>query len=1485
MLRDDGSSPELLIAPEMEFVDHRPLGIGSARGSERFMRGYRAGGALENTIAPRVEDVFEARPAALLFRSTTTGTDASGGGPFERELVRLWLFAPDGRLAREEWFDPGQEADALARFDAVSAGEAPRFENAATRAMGRHTEAWNAHDWERWAALFPPGFRYVDRRGIALLELEGAAHLDFMRETFTLRKSRLENEVLATRGDRLGLVRGRFEGEDQDRGPTEIEWLVVSEVDERSELAAFVRFDADALDAAYAELDARYERGEAASYARVWGMRRRGERAIAARDWEALAAAFAPGFVSEDHRSVGVWSLDSGADYLAGIRVLFDLAPDAVVRTYHVLGLDERRFLAVTGSTGTREGGAFELWAVTVESHGADGRIERLNLFGLDQLEQARARYAALAAEAPRIENLATRAGERGAAAWRAHDWAAFDLLLAPGHRSVDRRGIVQLELDREGWLASYRELRDMTTALPTPEVVATRGKRLALIRTHWTAAAGDVGPSVVEGLNVVETDEHGAQTLLLSFEPHDVDAAFEALDERFDAGEAAPFVQTRAARRRVGAAIAARDWDALAATFAPGFVSEDHRPAGVLHFGSGEEYVASVRSILELAPDAVLRTYHVLALGVRGGLSVTGWSGTREGGAFETNAVLVQSLAEDGRAQRFDMYSLDQLDAARTRYAELVAAAPRIENLATRAAERGADAWRAHDWAAYDALLAPGFRSIDRRGHVQLELDREGWLASYRELRDMTTALPTPEVVATRGQRLALIRTHWTAAAGDVGPSEIENLTVFETDENGVHTLVLGFDPHDLDAAFEALDERFDAGEAAPYARRPHRVEHAINAHDWEGVASSFAPEFVLEDHRQPAVFALRSGDEYVAVTRGLLEHAPDAILRVYHVLGVSEQSRLAIGGWEGTREGGPFEIVAANVTTWDAEGRTRRIDVYGLDQLDEARARFEGLRPDLLRIPPNAAWRQGDRAYAAATAGDWDAFRALYSPALVYEDRRRGIRLSGGLDLLMSTMRFGMQAGAHHTRTLLATAGESLSLERNLGSGSRPTEFEVEALLVREVDAEGRVVRGVVFDPDDRPAASRELFERWARASGVDPAVIERRRAVLYRDLEGLRALPAGFFLHDHRRAGAGRLEGDAHVAWLAALFEEFPDALIEPLYFLAVEPHGTLAVAHTFGTNRSGGAFESVYVQVFTSSAELFDLDDLDRARARLEELRPDPLRIPPNAAWRAHVRSIEVHRARDWAAMRALASPDFTFEDRGRKALVAGDVEMWVANASFIPPGSDGSGSELLGTAGERLALGRTLWRGEPGDGPLGREHLRLTELDAEGRTRAVLWFDLEDRAVAFEELHTRFVAGEAGGDPGQVVIAAIFRAFAQRDWTAWQRQLGADFVLDDRRTLGLGPLGIDDWLASLRVLVELAPDVAVEVLRILRWNRQGAVMMTRSFGTHEGGPFENPTLVIALTRGPRVRCYELFDVTEVERAFARFEELCGERAEP
>ena len=297
----------------------------------------------------------------------------------------------------------------------------------------------------------------------------------------------------------------------------------------------------------------------------------------------------------------------------------------------------------------------------------------------------------------------------------------------------------------------------------------------------------------------------------------------------------------------------------------------------------------------------------------------------------------------------------------------------------------------------------------------------------------------------------------------------------------------------------------------------------------------------------------------------------------------------------------------------------------------------------------------------------------------------------------------------------------------------------------------------------------------------------------------------------------------------------------------------------------------------VGLLTSGRRFFELDQLDAALARLAQLRPDLTRIPPNAASRAHDRSGSAWQSRDWAALRALASPDFRYEDRTKRALVSGDVETWIENQRFVQAAS--LERERIGAAGDRIALERVLWRGGPEEAPVEREHLRLTEVDGDGRIRASIRFDLDDRRAASVEMTERYLRQVAGSIPPAGVAA--MRVFLDHDLARLRAVLPDDFVLDDQRRAGVGRIeGPDAFLESLAALFEQAPDLVVETLYGVAADARGVLEMAHLFGTlaASGGPFEGVYVRLWIFAGDRLAGIELFEPEELDRARERFEEL-------
>jgi hypothetical protein len=169
-------------------------------------------------IVLREDEILALGRDGLLVRRTHSGFDRSGGGAYERVFINLSIFGADGLSTRGEYFDADRDAEALARFDELTTASRPvRIETAATRVEDRYRDAWAARDWKRFAALFPPGHRLIERRRMVQLEIDRERFLETLRPYFEMTSS-FTSEVLATRGNRLALSRSVWMGGDSESG-------------------------------------------------------------------------------------------------------------------------------------------------------------------------------------------------------------------------------------------------------------------------------------------------------------------------------------------------------------------------------------------------------------------------------------------------------------------------------------------------------------------------------------------------------------------------------------------------------------------------------------------------------------------------------------------------------------------------------------------------------------------------------------------------------------------------------------------------------------------------------------------------------------------------------------------------------------------------------------------------------------------------------------------------------------------------------------------------------------------------------------------------------------------------------------------------------------------------------------------------------------------------------------------------------------------
>ena len=134
----------------------------------------------------------------------------------------------------------------------------------------------------------------------------------------------------------MALFRWVWRGEGEEVGPSETEMLVGLEVNAQGDATGMFTFDPDDVDAAYAELDARFEASLADEPSAVPGSMRDLLLAMKDRDWDEVRANCAPGFSIDDRRRLGLGGLWQGVDTLIeSQRALAELSPDASYRVDH----------------------------------------------------------------------------------------------------------------------------------------------------------------------------------------------------------------------------------------------------------------------------------------------------------------------------------------------------------------------------------------------------------------------------------------------------------------------------------------------------------------------------------------------------------------------------------------------------------------------------------------------------------------------------------------------------------------------------------------------------------------------------------------------------------------------------------------------------------------------------------------------------------------------------------------------------------------------------------------------------------------------------------------------------------------------------------------------------------------------------------------------------------------------------------------------
>ncbi len=184
------------------------------------------------------------------------------------------------------------------------------------------------------------------------------------------------------------------------------------------------------------------------------------------------------------------------------------------------------------------------------------------------------------------------------------------------------------------------------------------------------------------------------------------------------------------------------------------------------------------------------------------------------------------------------------------------------LENASTRAWARLADAFNRRDIDCALALTAADGQYEDRRkGLHDKGIARDVWQTVFDAPKGWRLEM---EPVAIRGSRLGLTRGIFRDTDYADRPITVEYLTVTGVGDDDLMDDTVIFDLDDIDTAFEELDARYLAGEAADHAHTWWVVKEACAAFNRRELPAT-TPDWVNIDHRRGAGVAPGDAIPYI--------------------------------------------------------------------------------------------------------------------------------------------------------------------------------------------------------------------------------------------------------------------------------------------------------------------------------------------------------------------------------------------------------------------------------------------------------------------------------------------------------------------------------------------------------------------------------------------------------------------------------------------
>jgi hypothetical protein len=874
--------------------------------------------------------------------SIASSAHSAEGGDAEEAIAMSYRRGPRGidhvELMPHEGFTEPVQGPAHPTYQGLLA-------NRCTEVFGRWAELFAERDWGAMAQMVADDYVYEDHRPVVSVHEEGRAqHVATMQVLAGQGGDRVASTVIAVRGERLALVPLGVESSDDGAESFASVMLAVVEITPDNRLGAVVVYGLDDEDGAAAELDRRYLVVEGSAYARVVSVVAEMTGAFDKGDWRTVRSSCAPGMVVVDHRagSFGTGTIDEL------IRTVRDPPGEGwrtTVRAVHAVSSDA--LLGLLVKSGRDDGGAEIEWACHVAYRLGPGGMTRLDIFAVDALDGARAAFAQMAT--PPLTNRATEAFERVAERFAARDWDALGAALNQDFVSVDHRSIVATHWDgRASGLANLQLIADQGADRLAYSIIALRGERLALLRLSRQSQADGEESFASVVLGVVQADDHGRLAGTTIYGLEDEEAAVAELERQYLEGEDVPALRVTVELNR---AYNARDWDGLAACYAPACTFVDHRAPGWGTLHGVDAWTDRHRGLLALVPEARLTMPAVHALRPDAIAYSVEVRGRRDGsGPLEWVCHLVNYL-DAGAITTCELFAPEDLDGALAALRSHAGRVLLLQNRCTAAVERLCQLVTKHDWEAVSVLLGhPQYRGQEhRRGLGGIRAASiPGLLDGPRAAAALGVRRLHYRPIAVRGDALALGEIEFAVGPDQAAELELRCLAVSEVGADDRFLFGATFDLEDLDGAVDALDERYVEGEAAPFAdmlRLAREANAAYNARDWEG--AGFALDVVSVDHRPVGWGTVRGRAALVEAFQAMLAFVPDARLFMTAVHRLSDRSIVYSAGLSGHRvEGGLVEL-PFHIAVHRGTGGIERVETFAAEDLGGALAAIAPLGP----------------------------------------------------------------------------------------------------------------------------------------------------------------------------------------------------------------------------------------------------------------------------------------------------------------------------------------------------------------------------------------------------------------------------------------------------------------------------------------------------------------------------------------------------------